>query len=157
MKLRTTVLLASALSLVVFAPAFAEDANDIPNPFLQDTSLIEVHKSSQGRQVDTSCIVSAVQKRDDAVIGSVSTYSTAVIEALGTRRDALKSAWSLQDSAKRKQAIKAAWSTFDGTWKKASTAMRQARKDAWSTFKADLKSCKQPMLETTGESRDLGL
>ncbi len=79
------------------------------------------------------CISTAVDKRDTAIAGTFDTLKTAV----NTRKDALKAAWALTDTAARKTALKAAWKAYKDTIK----TTRTARKDAWKTFRTDVKAC----------------
>ncbi|TAL20454.1 hypothetical protein EPN90_00995 [Patescibacteria group bacterium] len=112
--------------------------------------------------LDLACVQSAVEKRDNAIIAAVDTYSTHVKTALTTRRDALKAAWGMADRVERRKAIRAAWDAFRGTWRKEKRALTDARRAAWKQFRADAKACKATgasgvSLENGGEGADASL
>lgn len=110
--------------------------------------------SSDSSSTDLSCMQSAVEKRDNAIIDAWDDLHDDMTAALTERRDDLKSAWGLSDKKERRAAIKAAWKAFKAARKDAHKAFGAARKDAWKTFKTDAKACKGSGEETESESAD---
>lgn len=92
--------------------------------------------------VDLTCMQTAVEKRDNAVISAWDTLSASIKTALQTRRDALKAAWGISNLKERRTVIKQAWTDFAKTKKEAGKTFNQARKDAWKQFKTDAMACK---------------
>lgn len=120
-------LLFAASALSVFADTEGHSASSTPPA---------VHKA-----VDLACMQTAVEKRDNAIIAALDTYSSGAKTALQTRRDALKAAWGMTDKKQRRAAIRAAWDAFRGTWKNAAKTFRSAKRDAWSQFNKDQRVC----------------
>jgi hypothetical protein len=89
-----------------------------------------------------TCMQTAIEIRDTAIIAAVDTYATAAKAALTARKTALKAAWALADRTERRTAIKAAWDTYRKAIKDARTAFKTSRKTAWDTYKSDAKACK---------------
>ncbi len=148
--------IATMIAMSIAMPAFAQDGSTPPPPPASSSESGKKMKKP-APVIDTACMVSAVDKRDTAIIGAVDAFSTAVKTALETRRDALKAAWAISDKTQRNAALKAAWAGFQGTWKTASQALRTQKKDAWSAFNADAKQCKQPGAEGGGQKMDVSI
>ncbi len=106
------------------------------------------------KNVDGACMVTAVDARDTALMGAWTTFSTSATAALSTRKDALKAAWALTDTAQRNTAIKTAWAAYTKAVKTARNTFKTAKKSAWKTFKTAAKACKQPSADASGESSD---
>lgn len=119
-KLLTSTLL-GALVLGIAVPVFAERAP---------------------KKVDLTCMKTAVEKRENAIIASKETSFASMDTAFKTRRDALKAAWDTTDAKDRREAINAAWKAFRDSHKAARTQLRTDDKALWSTFKTDAKQCK---------------
>lgn len=94
------------------------------------------------KTIDLPCVQEIVRKRDDAIIGALGAYTASLTGAFSTRRDALVSAWGIEDRKERKKAINAAWKTFKTSKKAAEKAFKEARRSAWKTFDADRKTCR---------------
>ena len=158
---------ATVIALSLAIPAFAEDAMSSSTTTGTTSSAMHSEGEKMMKQdkmmkktpvtVDVTCMQNAVEKRDTAIMAGVDAYSAAVKTALMTRKDALKAAWALTDKTQRNAALKTAWTAFEGTWKKASAAMKTARNGAWTAFKTDSKACKQTGAEATGEMTDMKL
>lgn len=88
-----------------------------------------------------SCMQTAVEKRDTAIITGLDTYYAKVKTALETRRTFLKTAWGIADRQSRRAALKAAWNAFKGTWKVAAKDLRAIKKSAWEVYRTDKKIC----------------
>jgi len=125
-----------ALSGVFALAVQAEDSNTNTNT---NTSGEVQHQIKP--QVDLTCMVSAVAKREAATSTAFSAFSTAMQSALSARSSALSAAWAMTDAQARRAAIKAAWSTFRQAKRTARMHYNTAIRAAWSTFKTDAKTC----------------
>ena len=76
--------------------------------------------STTPKTVNLTCMQTAVDTREDAIISAHTAYNTAIMSGLTARKNALHDAWGLTDGTARKTAIKSAWST----WKSVHTAAR---------------------------------
>jgi len=123
-----TTAIALLLMLLIATPAFAAEKKG----------------SKKMKNVNLSCMQTAVMVREDAVIAAWGTFSTSITTALNARKAALNTAWASStatttDSTHKTQRI-AAWAK----WKKAShdahVAMKKARKAAWDTFRTTSKN-----------------
>jgi hypothetical protein len=103
-----------------------------------------------------SCVISAVDKRDTAIIAAFDTYTSAARSALTVRKDALKVAWAIADTSQRKTAIRAAHKTYRSSVMTARNNFKNAKKTAWKQFKSDAKLCgtSVPSEEFEGQSTD---
>jgi len=90
---------------------------------------------------DTACMVTAVEKRDNAVISAWDTFSATIKSALETRRDSLKAAWTDANQSTRRASIKQTWRTYRNSRKSAWRTRRSAIFSAWRTFKAERNAC----------------
>ena len=88
-----------------------------------------------------SCMQTAIDTRDTAIIAGLDTYYSAAKTALQTRQAALKAAWAQADQKTRREATKAAWDTYTKSVKTARMTMKTAHKAAWTKFEADRKVC----------------
>jgi hypothetical protein len=100
--------------------------------------------------LDLSCMVSAVEKRDNAIIAAWDTFSTTHKTALETRRDALKTAWADSNKATRRAAVRNAWRTFRNSKKNAWRTRKSAIRSAWRTFNAERKACGAQAADESG-------
>ncbi len=96
---------------------------------------------STAKTLDTACMSTAVDTRDNAIISAEAALHMAWSTALTTRLTALKAGWALTDTTARRQAIKAAWKAYRPSHNAAWTAWRTARNTAWKTWKTDRKAC----------------
>lgn len=134
MKLRTfaAAALSTAVAMSMAVPAFAMESNT------GSSSSARMER----KQVDGACMSSAVDKRDTAIVTAFDAFAASTKTALTTRKDALKAAWALTDTAQRQTALKAAWKTFTTSHKSAREAFRTAKKAAHQQFRTDAKTCK---------------
>jgi hypothetical protein len=89
-----------------------------------------------------TCMQTAVETRDTAILAAFDTYATTVKSALTARKDALKAAWAITDRKERRTAIMTAWKNYKTAIKDARVALKTAKKTAWDAFKAASKVCK---------------
>src|SRR3989344_9539277 len=61
------------------------------------------------KTVNVSCVSTAVGSREDALLSAWSKFDDAVTAVLAARKSALISAWALTDAKARKKAVKDAW------------------------------------------------
>ncbi|MFA6523588.1 MAG: hypothetical protein WCS85_04445 [Candidatus Peribacteraceae bacterium] len=128
----------------------------LASTMLVSTALATSSSSSSKPPIDSACVITALDKRDDAIIAAFDLYAASERTALVARMNALKSDWGITDATQRKAAIKDAWKTYRDSIKSANSTFRIARKEAWKQFKADAKVCKVslPVEESNGQSAD---
>jgi hypothetical protein len=91
--------------------------------------------------IDLACMQTAVEKYDNAIIAAWDKRSADVKTALQTRRDALKSAWGIQDKKERRAAIKAAEKAYRTAIAQARKTFKSERQAAWKQFIIDRRAC----------------
>ena len=96
---------------------------------------------------NSACIVTAVEKRENAIIAAQDSLSAAIKASLEKRKTALVAAWGISIAKDRRQARQTAWNTFRTEQKTARQTHLTAQKAAWSQFKIDAKACK---IDVTG-------
>lgn len=124
-KLTSAILLASFI--LISAPVLAEETNSTTGASVS--------------AINFSCMQTAVEKRDNAIIAAIDARYTAHKSALQTRRDALKAAWVITNAKDRRVARKTAWDAYNQAVKKAVSDFRKARQAAWKQFHTDAKAC----------------
>ena len=100
--------------------------------------------------VDTACMITAVEKRDNAVITAWDTFSTTYKTALETRRDALKTAWADTNRNTRKASIRNAWKAFRNSKKSAWRTRKASIRSAWRQFKSERQTCGATAADESG-------
>jgi len=90
---------------------------------------------------DLVCAQAAVDTREQAILNSLSAFTTSLQNAFSTRKTALHAAWAISDSGQRKAAIKSAWMTFKQSKQLAQRTFRNARRIAWTNFKTAARQC----------------
>jgi hypothetical protein len=106
------------------------------------------------KTVDLTCMQSAVEKRDGAIITAWDKYTASVKSALETRKSALKSAWTITEKTERISAIKTAWNNYKSSIKTTRQTWMKERKATWQTWKTDAKACAGNAEDKTTESVD---
>lgn len=91
---------------------------------------------------DGTCMSSAVDKRETAVITAFDTFSASMKTALTTRKDALKAGWMQSTTDGRRSALKTAWQAFQQSQNSARGTFRKSKQAAWKQYKVDAKACK---------------
>ena len=92
-------------------------------------------------KIDVQCVQDSMEKRDAVIGASWDSYSLAIKQALGTRKDGLRAAWAKTDAAMIKPAIQRVWTQFKRAKTDARKAWLTGKKTAWKTFYADRKTC----------------
>lgn len=126
--------LVSASTASAHGVRFSSESNDNSN----DNSNVNAPVPPK---VYTECLVTAIKKRDAAVLTGWNTFSGAIVEAYTARPLALEAAWFMPTSAERVTAVKAAWKSFKDARKTARKNFNRVRYEAWKTFKTDRKLC----------------
>ncbi len=94
-------------------------------------------------KVDATCVQTAVETRETALISGWGDFNETITTALGERKTALKAAWGLTDKKAQKTAIAGAWKEWKKDSKSAHVEMKKDRKSAWDAFKKTVKeTCK---------------
>lgn len=105
-----------------------------------------------------TCVQTAVEKRDAAIIAAFDTFSAAAKNLLTVRKDELVAAWALTDAKARRLAIKAAWAKYSKGLKEARDAFKKTKKSAWTQWNKDRKACRASAGDDKGaEGYDAGL
>lgn len=100
------------------------------------------------RNVSTTCMKLAIEKRENALIAAWETYAAKMKSAYETRKNELVAAWAISDAGQRQTAIKSAWSKFYETVKIARAEWNQLKRNAWTQFAQEAKTCKASIVET---------
>ena len=129
----TSIVGLGALLATSVLPVAAADVMTKPDTGLKPNKSIVV--------VDGTCMVTAVTKRDNAILAAMDAYSAAVHSALQTRTSAVTTAWQNTDVKARRAAIKAAYLAGRTTVKTARKDWKAGRDAAWKQFRTDRKAC----------------
>lgn len=105
--------------------------------------------NSASKQMDLSCMKTAVEKRETAMQSAFDKFSSSIKSALQSRKSALSAAWSITDKKERNTAIKTAWANFKTSKKSTVETFRTERLAAWKQFVKNRKECKSG---STGEN-----
>ena len=140
----TKYLYMSVVALVAAAAASTVVAMADTVPDSSKTAVTTFSRSStkgKTQTINTSCMQTAVEKRDTALVSAIDTFHNKVSSALTARKDALKSAWGLSETAARRTALKTAWEEYKKSTRNARNTLKEARRSSWSMFKTDSKAC----------------
>jgi len=91
--------------------------------------------------LDPTCIKTAIEVRDTAIIAVVEKFDTAIVNALNTRKTALKAAWDKTDKGERRAAIKEVLTTYRKAAQDARQTLRTEKRAAWKKYYTDRKAC----------------
>ncbi len=128
-------LISSILLSAILVPSLASATEDSWKHSFRSAS------STALTSTQLSCVSTAIEVRENAIIAAHDAFSISIKNALTVRRDALKAAWNLSDKTARETARKSAWSAFKTSSQAAHNAMRTARVAAWTTFNASATVC----------------
>ena len=93
-----------------------------------------------------TCMQSAVDTRETAMMTAFDSFHTDVKAGLTARKSALGLAWAMSDGAERTTAIKSAWTAWKTAKKEAHTELKADKKAAWTAFKNTAKTtCKETL------------
>ncbi len=112
--------------------------------------LRETARSNSGTRasttVDVTCMAEAVGTREDALMTAWSEQNTAMTAALTERKEALVDAWDLSSQSERTRALAAAWKEWKSEKKSIIAEFRKDRKAAWDAFKKTAKDdCREKL------------
>ncbi len=112
-------------------------------------------RAARVSNVNLTCMQTAVDVREDAIIDAFTTFNDDVSEALTARKTALHTAWGLTERTARNTAIKSAWATWKTMHKSALKDLKEDRKAAWDTFKTTAKTtCRETLPADEALSKD---
>ncbi len=131
---------ATYVMMALAMPVLAQTSTSTPATSTPATTTPPVVKGK--KRVDLVCMQNAVVKRDDSVLKGLDSYYAAAKAALTARKDALKSAWGIEDAKARKEALRAAWKNYREAIRKARHDFRSVKRDAWKQFKEDRRICR---------------
>ena len=107
------------------------------------TTATSTKKIKLGKNVDATCMQTAVDTREDAIKSGWTSFSNDIATALGARKTALHDAWGLSDVKAQRTATMNAWKAWKTSSKNAHTELKGDRKSAWEAFKKTVKeTCK---------------
>jgi hypothetical protein len=126
-----------------FATSNVADAQVRTNGIAANRIASSTASTTRPRQVDATCMSTAVEAREVAIMTTWTDLTTTLTTALTDRTDDLIAAWALSDAKERNTALKTTWADWKKVKKEAQTEFKNDRKAAWDTFKATVKSsCK---------------
>lgn len=128
-------LASSVLSLAIGPVAMASENGEV-----KSETKVRGEKVTLTAEQRT-CVVTALTKREDALIAAEQTFATNWKSALEARKTALVIAWNTESRSERLVAQRAAAKTFEASKKAARKTEEVARKTAWDTFKTERKAC----------------
>jgi hypothetical protein len=140
-----TAVASLGLSLAMVAPAFAEDVITAPVPGVRPAHTTNMGGNSENSAKATaaiSCVGAAVNTREQSLVSSVGTFTTALNAAHTARASALQQAYTNTTWKAVSAAAKSANAAFSSSTKSARTTWDSARKGAWSTFKTAAAACR---------------
>ncbi len=147
-SLRTLLII--SLAIFLFAGSLPVSANSDA----ATTAAVTTKKVKKEKNVDLSCMQTAVTVREEALVTALSSFHDDLESSLNTRKSALIAAWGITEKTTRSAAIKNAWADWKTDKKDATKDLGTARKAAWDTFKSTVKtSCK----ETLPKEESLGV
>ena len=88
-----------------------------------------------------SCVQTAVAKRETATIAAFDLYTTQMRNILGTKKEALNTAWGKTELAQRRTAINSAVKSFRSSRIEVRKTYKASQKAAWDLFKNEQKNC----------------
>lgn len=99
------------------------------------------------RNVSTTCMKLAIEKREDAIFLGWENYVSKIKSAYEIRKNELIEAWGITDVVQRQIAIKNSWNKYRENVKFAQNEWRQLKQNVWSQFNKEVKNCKLSIVE----------
>lgn len=99
-------------------------------------------EKSISTSTDATCIMNAVEKRDNAIITAWDKEAAAIKKVLTDRRDAIKSAFAQTDKKKGNAIITKAWKNYTTAVQKAKKEFNTSKLRVWKQYHIDRKPCK---------------
>ncbi|GIW66661.1 MAG: hypothetical protein KatS3mg095_0559 [Candidatus Parcubacteria bacterium] len=103
--------------------------------------------STLDKTVSSTCMKSAVEKRENSLLLGWENYASKVKTAHETRKNEILSAWQISDARQRQEAIKTVWEKYRKIITEAKVEWNQLKKNAWLTFYQESKKCRALFVE----------
>lgn len=150
-----SVLFALVLSGSDFALA---DNNGRGDENKNEHALTSVSPTASASPIPANtCMTTAVDTRDTAIIAAWDAYTPAVRAILVARKNALKAAWLLTGRKARRVAIHVAWSDYKNALHSARRIFRTGKSDAWTKFRTDRLACQEQNGQSQSDSNGSGI
>lgn len=91
--------------------------------------------------VNATCMQSAIEKRDTAILKAFDEYVEALRPTIVTREGALKDAWGFVERKTRVNSLKDAWGMYKKDQSRIVSTWRTAKRSAWNVFYIDRRAC----------------
>lgn len=141
LSITSKIALIALLSICAGALLFVSPQYSMANE--EGTTATSTRKIKLNKNVDATCMQTAVDTREDAIKSGWESFSADILSALGARKTALHDAWGLSDVKAQKAATVSAWKTWKASSKSAHVELKNDRKSAWEAFKKTVKeTCK---------------
>ncbi|HBB03586.1 TPA: hypothetical protein DCZ39_01610 [Patescibacteria group bacterium] len=89
-----------------------------------------------------TCIKTALETKETALISAFTIYQNGALDALNTRKTTLLAAWDKTSKKEIKTTISTVWKTYKTSLTSLKSALSTATKNAWSTYQTEVKTCK---------------
>lgn len=145
----TIAFMALFIGFAFVLPAFAH--GDATTQVRKDLKLktstsTESRKDKVKKDVDITCMQTAVDTREASLVSAFGTFHDDMEEGLDARKSALNTAWGLTVAKDRALALRDAWKAWKTDQRDALKTFKDARKSAWDTFRNTAKSsCKETL------------
>lgn len=127
-------------SLMVLSVALV--ANPVVATTTPSTTTSTPNKPTVDRAAIASCLKAAVTKRETSVGSAFSAYSTAQLNALAIRKDALEQGFSTSSPRDIRVAVNTAWKNYRTTHKTEVRKHNTAVKESWTLYRKEALACK---------------
>ena len=107
---------------------------------IKTTDLIPVGQQLSGTVI--TCLHTAVEQRETALLSSLATYQNDSLTTLITRKDSLLLALDASTKSEIKRAISAAWKTYKKSVHQHKVSLKASRNLAWSEYTTQVEACK---------------
>lgn len=124
----------SLFALAIIAATFTFAENDSNPSVLWSLPVLS------SRNIE--CVKAAVEKRENSIIASATTFQTSILSGLNTRKTDLLAARSFNKKSDIKLAVKKARDKYKSVKKLAKETLKKWEKSAFRTYKKDIKACK---------------
>lgn len=133
------IFIATLVIVGVLFAGQAEAANFFQKMLKRNATSTQV---TAGKNIDSACIIKAVEKREAAILKAYDEMSGKISSALSTRSKALLASWGQADRTARVTSRNAAWKDFKDAARGAKELHKTTVRGAWSAYKADAANCR---------------
>lgn len=152
------------VSQTTISASFADVLAALPLALVVHTSLadaasvaacgnLKLHEEKKPTP-NLTCMQTAVETRDNAILQAWSTYSDGVTAELTARKTAFKAAWGDAEKKSRRKSLLTAWETWRKSRRSASQTFSQAKRTAWKEYTKSSKAC--GVSEGAGDAGGMG-